>query len=119
MPLFGCLNKIIMGNIQTDSHVTKGLSIPLSEFSDCYPFAFSGLLHLLSMFIRTGHKEYIFPVKPLKSCKSIRCNQFIGMTNMRFRIRIRNGCCYIKSFPVIHYTSNSPKKFLSLSIIPL
>jgi hypothetical protein len=90
MALFRRADEIIIRRIERLRHAPELCSVAVSQFARRDSFLLGRLQHLDAVLVRTGQEEDVFAVESLEAGKGIRCEQFVGMADMRLAVRIGN-----------------------------
>jgi hypothetical protein len=88
--LFRRADEIIIRRIERLCHAPKLGSVAISQLAWGDSFLLGRLQHLDAVLVRAGQEEHVLAVEALEAGKRIRCEQFVGMADMRLAVRIGN-----------------------------
>ena len=86
-----CRRPFIVFNIEFLPRIDKFLGDAFNEFGWGNARFRGGLLHFLPMLINAGEKKYLFAFQPMIPRDHIGQDFFVGMTDVRRRIRVIDG----------------------------
>ena len=91
MAFFCGADDVVSSSVQLLAHFFELRGQAIHKLLRCDILSRRCLLHFLAVFIHTSDKEHVFAVKAGKTGEHVGGDAFIGVTNVRCTIGIRNG----------------------------